>query len=319
MLALYFNGTRLTPQLNYPEPSPRPGEAVLKVLLAGICKTDLEIMHGYMGFAGVLGHEFVGQVVRCHSRPELVGKRVVGEINCGCGHCKLCKAGIQEHCPRRTVLGILQRDGAFAEYVTLPAKNLHVVPDSVPNQRAVFVEPVAAAFEVLAQRPDLPGKRVIVLGDGKLGLITAQVLASAGCAVMCVGRHRRKLDVLARRGIPVRLDSTSTPHTAPVVVDCTGSPSGFLLARRLVEPRGLIIMKTTVAASNVVQIAPLVIDEITVMGSRCGPFTPALRSIEEGAIDVDSVVSATYSLSDALSAFERAASPRVIKILLQPE
>ncbi len=318
MLAVYVNGARVTLQQQYPEPGVRPGEALIKVRLAGICKTDLEIIHGYMGFAGVLGHEFVGEVVRCHAKPELIGKRVVGEINCGCGRCKMCRAGVQEHCPNRTTLGILHRDGAFADYLTLPARNLHVVPDAVPDCHAVFAEPLAAACEILAQRPDLAGKRVIVLGDGKLGLLTAQVLARAGCEVTCIGRHRRKLDVLARRGIPVRLDSTSSPHTAPVVVDCTGSTSGFLLARRLVEPRGLIIMKTTVAASNAVQLAPLVIDEVTVMGSRCGPFAPALAAIADGSIDLEPLISARFPLADALAALERATSPRVIKVLLQP-
>jgi len=316
MLALYFNGAKLTLQPNYREPVVRPGEALIKVRQAGICKTDLEIIQGYMGFAGVLGHEFVGEVMRCHARPELVGRRVVGEINCGCSHCKRCRAGMQEHCPNRTVLGILQRDGAFAEHLALPARNLHVVPDSVPDCHAVFTEPLAACYEILAQRPDLPGKRVIVLGDGKLGLLASQVLANAGCDVTCVGKHRRKLDVLAKRGIPVRLDSTASPHSAPVVVECTGSPSGFLLARRLVEPRGLIVMKSTVAASNAMQLAPLVIDEVTVMGSRCGPFDPALKALESGSIDVESLISGHYPLSEVLTALDRAASPRVIKILL---
>jgi len=318
MLALYFSGSKAVLQKNYPEPMVRPGEALIRVRLAGIGKTDIEIIQGYMGFAGVLGREFVGDVIRCNSKPELVAKRVVGEINCGCGHCKRCRVGMPEHCPNRTVMGMLQRDGAFAELLTLPAQNLHVVPDAVADTQAVFAESLAACYEMLAQRPDLPGKRVIVLGDGKLGLLAAQVLANAGCDVSCIGKHRRKLDVLAKRGIPVRLESATAPHNTPVVVDCTGSPSGLLLARRLVEPRGLIILKTAIASNNAIQLAPLIIDEVTLMGSRSGPFAPALRALESHSIDVDSLVSGVFPLAEATTAIERAQSPRVLKMLLEP-
>ncbi|NDD30671.1 MAG: alcohol dehydrogenase, partial [Proteobacteria bacterium] len=279
-----------------PMPVAGPGEALVRVLRAGVCNTDLELARGYMQFHGVPGHEFVGRVEVCDDA-SWVGARVVGEINCGCGACPDCRAGDSRHCPDRTVLGILGRAGTFADYVAMPIENLHRVPDSVSTPRAAFTEPLAAAFAITERLHVRPTDRVTVLGDGKLGLLVAQVLQGTACALELVGRHESKLDIAARRGIATcrldgftaRLREGGRQAQRDIVVDCSGSVGGFALARTAVRPRGTLVLKTTCADSVSLDLAPLVIDEINVFGSRCGPFEPALRALASGAIDVDAL------------------------------
>jgi threonine dehydrogenase-like Zn-dependent dehydrogenase len=300
-----------------------PGEALIRVELAGVCRTDLEIAAGYMGFTGVLGHEFVGVVRECAAR-EWVGRRVVGEINLNCGRCSDCARGLGRHCPHRTVLGIMGKDGAFAEFLNLPVANLHPVPETMSNQTAVFVEPVAAAFEILEQ-VELAGRRVAVLGDGKLGIIASRVIASAGVETTLVGKHA---DKLARgRSGPVRaclltefLEQTSDPERKyDVVVEATGRPEGFGAALAAVRPRGTIVQKTTVAAEAKVDLARVVIDEIAVIGSRCGPFPPALRALAAGAVMVEDLIDGCYPLSQGVEAIAAAGKPGALKVLISME
>ena len=314
MKALVFDGT-LVLEEDYPTPAPPPGEALVRVTTAGICNTDLEIVRGYMDYRGVLGHEFVGVVETCDDE-GLVGRRVVGEINAVCGQCPTCLAGSPTHCPERTTLGIWKRDGAFAEYLTLPAENLHPVPDGVSDDEAVFVEPLAAALEILEQVHVRPTDRVVVLGDGKLGLLVAQVLSLTGCHLTALGRHRSKLSILDKAGIETRLSDEGLDIKADVVVDCTGHPNGFDLARAMVKPRGRLVMKSTFHGDLALNISSLVVDEVTLVGSRCGPFAPALRLLERGLVDVRSLIHARYPLQDGLAAFEKAQEPGVLKVLL---
>jgi len=316
MKALEFTDA-LRLRQDYPQPTPRPREALVKVRLAGICNTDLEILHGYMGFQGVLGHEFVG-VVEAGSDPAWVGRRVVGEINCACGECPTCRAGRPSHCPERTTIGIGGRDGALAEYVLVPLANLHAVPPSVPDRQAVFAEPLAAALEILEQVHIRPTERVLVLGDGKLGLLAAQVLGLVGCDLLALGRHPEKLSILARRGIPVQSVDAPLPEPADVVVDCTGNAAGFATARRLVRPRGRLVLKSTFHGDNTVSLTSLVVDEVTLVGSRCGPFPPALRLLERGMVDVESMIECEYPIEEGVTAFARAAQPGALKVLVRP-
>ncbi|MBC7225881.1 MAG: alcohol dehydrogenase catalytic domain-containing protein [Thermoflexales bacterium] len=316
MLALVYDGEKLQLRDDHPRPVLPPGEALVRVRLAGICNTDLEIVRGYMGFRGVLGHEFVGVVEEAEDH-ALIGRRVVGEINAYCGECPTCRAGRPTHCPNRTTLGIWGRDGAFAEYLTLPIRNLHTVPDDVPDEVAVFTEPLAAALEILEQVHLRPTDRVVVLGDGKLGLLVAQVLALTGGDLTVVGHHRGKLDILARRGIPTVLESEAEELTADVVVECTGRPEGFAAARRILRPRGTLVLKSTYHGQVEADLTGLVVDEITLVGSRCGPFPPALRLLQRGLVDVRPLVSAVYPLARGLEAFARAAELGVLKVLLE--
>lgn len=303
------------------EPVPGRGEALIRVRLAGVCATDLEITRGYMNFAGIMGHEFVGEVVgpRDHA---LIGRRVVGEINCGCGECPACRAKLERHCPHRTVLGILGRDGAFAEYLTLPSRNLHEVPEGVDDEAAVFCEPIAACFEVLEQRPELAGQPILVVGDGRLGILQAQVLRAAGSEVTVLGRHSRKLGILDGLGIRTSTDPEEVrsfrKEKWPAVVEATGSAEGFELALSLVAPRGVMVLKSTVAGPATVHFAPLVIDEITVIGSRCGPFLPALEALERGQIRTFPMIDARFPLSEAPRALERAGTTGTLKVLVAP-
>jgi threonine dehydrogenase-like Zn-dependent dehydrogenase len=312
--ALYHDG-QLRLRQDYPDPHPGPGEALVRVSQAGICNTDLEIIRGYMGFTGVPGHEFVG-VVEEAPGSNLVGQRVVGEINAYCGECPTCLRGDQSHCPNRWTLGIAGHDGAFADYLTLPVRNLHPVPAGVSDDAAIFVEPLAAALEIPEQVHICPTDRVVVLGDGKLGLLVAQVLALLGCDLEVVGRHREKLEILRRRGIPVHLEKMLPEKGADVVVDCTGSPEGFAVARALVRPRGTLVLKSTFHGDVSLNLSSLVVDEVNLVGSRCGPFMPALRLLERGMVDVLSLVHASYPLEEGLEAFERARMPGVLKVVL---
>ena len=314
MKAVVFDG-RLRLVTDRPEPSPPPGEARIRTILAGICNTDLEVVRGYAGFHGVLGHEFVGLVDWAEDR-SWIGRRVVGEINVGCGACETCRAGQPEHCARRTALGIRGRDGALAELFCLPVANLHLVPDQLPDRAAVFVEPLAAACELLEQLHVRPTDRVVVVGDGKLGLLAAQVLALTGCHLTVVGRHEEKLAILARRGIDTRLTADGLDG-ADLVVECTGAPAGFEAAQRLVRPRGTLALKSTYHGLVQADLSRLVVDEVQVVGSRCGPFGAALRLLSQGLVDVTSLIHAEIRLDEALAGLELAAQPGVLKVLVR--
>jgi len=302
---------------NIDKPIPKPDEALIRVTLAGICGTDTEILKGYSAFRGVLGHEFVGQVVECADSAWL-GERVVGEINIACGECSWCSRGLGRHCPHRTVMGIVNRAGCFAEYVALPVRNLHRVPAPIPDEAAVFVEPLAAAAEILEQRHLEPGTKVAVLGDGRLGLLAAQVLKSAGAQVILVGKHGWKLDLARPWGVRVTIDSKSELPSAsvPVVVEATGSPRGLEEAFRLVEPRGTVVMKSTYHAAASFDASKLVVDEITLLGSRCGNFSAALELLQRGRISVQPLLSKMFPLEQGLEAFEYVERTACLKVCL---
>jgi alcohol dehydrogenase len=312
------NGLRYDPAC--PDPTLPPGEALVRVRLAGICNTDLELVRGYLAFRGILGHEFVGEVVRGPD-PAWVGRRVVGNINAACYacDCEACRAGRHTHCPNRTTLGIVGRDGAFADYLSLPQANLYAVPDSIPDELAVFTEPLAAACEILEQVTLSPTHRVVVLGDGKLGLLVAAVLRLTGCDLTLFGRHAEKLAIAESWGVPVRLADGPLPaRQADVVVECTGSPAGFAAALRLLRPRGTLVLKSTYHGELSVDMSGLVVDEITLIGSRCGPFAPPLRMMAAGLVDPRPLISAVFPMDEAEAAFSRAAAPGVLKVLLRP-
>jgi threonine dehydrogenase-like Zn-dependent dehydrogenase len=315
MLALWLEDRKLTLRDDRPEPDPAPGEALVRVVRAGICGTDLELVRGYYPFTGVPGHEFVGIV---ETGPgHLVGRRVVGEINAVCGECSACAAGHRTHCERRTVLGIVGRDGAFAERLALPAENLHPVPGHVPDEVAVFTEPLAAALEIQEQVRIASGHRVLVLGDGRLGQLVARTLALSGCDLLVVGRHRSKLEMLERDGIGTVTIDGFEGGGFDVAVECTGNVEGFAAARRALRPRGTLVMKSTYAGDLTVDASSLVVDEITLVGSRCGPFEPALRLLTEGTIDPRPLVQGSFPLDDGVAAFEEARKPACLKVLLE--
>lgn len=314
MLALWLEDRALRMRDDVPAPEPPPGEALVRVLRAGICNTDLELVRGYYPFTGIPGHEFVGVVER--GPADAVGRRVVGEINAVCHRCAACLAGRPTHCERRTVLGIVNRHGAFAEYLALPVENLHPVPEGVPADAAVFTEPLAAALEIQEQVRIGPGERVLVVGDGKLGQLIAQTLALTGCDLLVVGRHRAKLSLLAARGIATREADGVGKGTFDVAVECTGSPAGFAQAVVAVRPRGTLVMKSTYTGTLALDAAVVVVNELTLVGSRCGPFPRALDLLASGRVDVAPLIHARYPLRDALGAFEHAARPGVLKVLL---
>lgn len=315
MRALVYDGNALA-LVDRVIPEPPPGEALIQVRLAGICNTDLEIMRGYMGFQGVLGHEFVGEVVACEDG-AWVGQRVVGEINCACGACAYCRHGVPSHCPNRTTLGIDRRDGALAEYLALPCGNLHGVADVIADEEAVFVEPLAAAVEIFEQVHIKPTERVIVLGDGKLGLLVAQVLSLAGCDITCIGHHQAKLRHLAKLGIAACLPNEIEMGEADCVIECTGRSEGFALARKLLHPRGRLVLKSTYHGDVAANLTSVVVDEIELVGSRCGPFAPALRLLERQLVQVRSLIDSVYGLDDGIEAFERAATRGALKVLVR--
>lgn len=320
MYALTYDGTTARVDPEYPTPKPASGEALVQVLLAGICSTDLEILRGYAGFSGVLGHEFIGVVVTCIDQPDLVGQRVAGEINIGCGECTFCVRSIREHCLRRQVVGIRARDGVFAQFVALPIANLHVVPENVPDESAVFTEPLAAALRVLEQVDIQPADRIAVIGAGRLGQLVARSLAGAGAELVAVGRQMtsRNLTLLRSAGIATAARG-SLPHGwADVVVDCTGSPAGFADALDLVRSQGTIVLKSTYHSAAEVDMSRVVVDEIQVIGSRCGPFDAALEALASGQVDPRPLIEATYPLAQGLEALDYAARSGVLKVLLQP-
>jgi alcohol dehydrogenase len=315
MKALYFDGELALREVARPQRA--PGEALIQVLLAGICGTDREILKGYSVFRGIPGHEFVGRVVECDD-PSWIGQRVVGEINLACGRCDWCAKGLGRHCPHRTVLGIVNRDGVFAEFLTLPVANLHRVPDEVSDQAATFVEPLAAAAEILEQMPLAPGTRVAILGDGRLGLLTAQVLKQAGAQVTLIGRHGWKLDLARGWGVRVLSegDEELTPSSFPLTVDATGSPRGLDEALRLVAPRGTVVMKSTFHAAPHFDATKLVVDEVTLLGSRCGVFPPALELLRHGHVTVHHLISRIFPLEQGIDAFEYLERTSALKVLL---
>ncbi|MFQ5495342.1 MAG: alcohol dehydrogenase catalytic domain-containing protein [Phycisphaerae bacterium] len=299
-----------------PDPTPAEGECLVRVHLAGICATDLHITRGYMNFTGVLGHEFVGTVEE--GTAQWVGKRVACEINCVCRTCEMCASGLRNHCLRRTVVGIDGRDGCFADFVAVPQDNLHEVPDAVHDEEAVFVEPLAAAYQVITQCRVEKRMNVCVLGPGRLGLLVAQVLKTVGCRLTAVGRNRDKLLLCEKRGIQAQhVDEVVPRQDYDLVVECTGSPQGLDLASSLVRPRGTIVLKSTYAGRSELNLAPLVVHEINLVGSRCGPFSEAIQALARKAVEVRSMISRTFPLEHAAEAFAAAQDSRHVKILLK--
>jgi threonine dehydrogenase-like Zn-dependent dehydrogenase len=314
MKALWLENQQLQLRTNLPIPQPPEGEALVRVVRAGICNTDLELLKGYYPYTGVLGHEFVG-IVEQGSEP-LAGKRVVGEINAACGQCRFCLSRQPTHCEQRTVLGIVNRNGAFAEYLTLPLKNLHPIPDNVPTDVATFTEPLAAALEIQQQVSVGADDRVLVVGDGKLGQLVAQTLALTGCDLLVIGRHPEKLANLAARGIKTGLAEAVTERSFDLSVECTGNPEGFAIARQALRPRGILVLKSTYAGQLTFDASSLVVDEITLIGSRCGPFSAALDLLATGKVDVGSLIQSRFSLTEGLAAFEQAQQKGMLKVLL---
>lgn len=304
---------------NYEKPIPQKGEALIRIVMAGICNTDYEITKGYMGYKGILGHEFVGVVEEVNdSEKALLGKRVVGEINNGCEECDLCHQGLQRHCFNRQTLGIWKKDGCFAEYLTWPIKDLLEVPSNVSDEQAVFVEPLAAGLEILEQLHIQPIEKVVILGDGKLGLTTALALSASNIDVLLVGKHQNKLDIAAKQGVKTKLfENLEIKKEWDFVVEATGSISGFESALSLVKPRGTLVLKSTVAASKEFNLAPIVIDEIRVQGSRCGQFAPALRLLSSGKVDFSPLISGIFSVDDAIAGFEKNKEKGALKVLLK--
>lgn len=312
MRALTFDGTLQI--CDVPCPVPQAGEALLKVRKAGICNTDLELTRGYKNFRGILGHEFVAEVVEGSAR--YLNKRVVSEINIGCGDCKFCRKGIQSQCRNRSAIGIIGDKGAFSEYLGVPEVNLHIVPDSIPDQYAVFTEPLAAACQVLERAHIKPGAKVVLIGAGKLGLLCAQVVTLTGANLTCVIRHDKQKQLLDKWGIKAVTRPEISADSAEVVIDCTGTPTGFADALEIVEPRGTIVLKSTYEGLSGIDLTQVAVDEISVVGSRCGSFPSALRLLEQGLVDVESLLDATYSLENGVSAMEFAAQKGILKVLL---
>jgi threonine dehydrogenase-like Zn-dependent dehydrogenase len=294
-------------------------EALIRVSKSGICNTDLEIVRGYAEFSGTIGHEFVGVVEEAPAAPELVGKRVVGEINAGCGRCEKCRAGDSRHCPTRTVLGIHGRDGAHAEFLTLPAANLLEVPADVRDEQAVFVEPLAAAFGITEQVEIADETRVAIIGDGKLGILCAFALSLKSRNLVLVGKHRAKLDLAARRNIETVLLGDAAPalnRSFDVVVEASGAESGFATALDLLKPRGKMVLKSTFQGKTNLEMWRVVVDEIAIVGSRCGHFAPALRLLESGLVPVEDLIAEEFSLAGGVRAMQRAAEKGALKVLL---
>ena len=295
----------------------KPDEALIRIRKAGICSTDLELVKGYYPYTGVIGHEFVGEVVDANDR-SWIGQRVVGEINAVCHQCEQCLNGRPTHCENRTVLGIVNRDGTFAEFTQLPITNLHRVPDSVSDEMAVFTEPLAAALEIQDQIQIKPTDRVLLIGAGRLGQLIAQTLALTGCDLRVVARHAHQQNLLKARGIRMITEEDIQPWRWDIVVEATGSPSGFSLARQAIRPRGTLVMKSTYKGDLSVNFSSIVVDEIHLIGSRCGPFEPALRLMESKQVDPTVLIANEFRLNEALKAFERAAETGVLKVLVEP-
>jgi len=304
---------------DYQKPSPKEGEALIKVTYAGICNTDVEITKGYMGFKGICGHEFLGIVEEINAPDKsLLNKRVTGEINLGCGNCPDCFNNMQRHCQNRQTLGIFKKDGTFAEYITLPLENIIEIPKNIPDEEAILVEPLAAALEILEQVQIKPADKIAVLGDGKLGLLISLVLSTTQAELVTIGKHENKLNILQKQGIKTKLlaDATEMKYY-DVVVDATGSVDGFEKAVSLVKPRGIFVLKSTVAAEKPLNLAPIVIDEITIVGSRCGQFKPALRLLEKKVLNLKPLLSKVFPFKKAIEAFSYAQEKGVLKVILK--
>lgn len=315
MKALWLENKQLQLRTDIPIPQPGSKEALVKVLCAGICNTDLELLRGYYPYIGIIGHEFVGVV---EQGPEnLVNQRVVGEINAVCGQCRFCRQGNPNHCENRTVLGIFNRNGAFAEYLTLPSENLYVVPDHIPTEVATFTEPLAAALEIQEQIVINTNTNVLVVGDGKLGQLVAQTLALTNCDLLVVGRHQKKLANLQARGIKTGFADAVTDRAFDIVVECTGNADGFATARRALRPRGTLVLKSTYAGNLSLDASSLVVDEITLIGSRCGPFPKALELLAQEKVDVEYLIQSRYPLVEGIAGFECAQTKGVLKVLLE--
>ncbi|MCZ2074878.1 MAG: alcohol dehydrogenase catalytic domain-containing protein [Bryobacteraceae bacterium] len=315
MMAVHLENGRISLQRR-PKPRRREGYALIRLLSAGICNTDLELQRGYYGFSGIPGHEFVGEVVESDN-PKLAGRRVVGEINLACGKCEWCARGLERHCPRRTVLGIVKHPGAFRELIDLPEANLHLVPQNVPTEQAVFIEPLAAACEILDQVKIPRGSRVGVLGDGKLGLLVGQVLLAHGAEVHQYGRHKEKLKIAETAGAGTHLTGGKLPQAAyDFIVEATGSQEGLKQAVAMTRPRGTLVMKSTVHGTVAIDTAAIVVNEITMVGSRCGRFEPALRLLKERKVRVEDLIADVFPLAEAPRAFRHAATRGVLKVLL---
>jgi 2-desacetyl-2-hydroxyethyl bacteriochlorophyllide A dehydrogenase len=317
MQALWLENQSLTYRAAVPVPNPQPGEALIQVRLAGICGTDLELLRGYYPYTGIPGHEFVGEVIESPD-PGWSGERVVGEINLACGECRECQEGRSNHCERRVVLGVRNHHGAFAEYLTLPVANLHRVPPSITDESAVFTEPLAAALEIQEQVLIRPDERVLLIGSGRLGLLIAQTLVCTGCDLLVTVRQAHARELLASWHIPTINPDDVPSRQMDVVIDASGSPQGFDLARRAVRPRGKIVLKSTHTEVAEVNLSAMVVDEIMLIGSRCGPFEPALRLLEKGQLDPRALIEAQYSLVDGEAAFDHAARQGTLKVVLKP-
>ncbi|MEM7725891.1 MAG: alcohol dehydrogenase catalytic domain-containing protein [Cyanobacteria bacterium P01_A01_bin.45] len=317
MKGLWLENQQLQFREDIPTPQPPEGEALVKVLSAGICNTDLELIRGYYPYTGILGHEFVGIVEQ--GADELVNKRVVGEINAACGYCRFCKTGQPTHCENRSVLGIVNRNGAFADYLCLPVKNIYPIPDNVSTASATFTEPIAAALEIQQQIKISPNDQVLVVGDGKLGQLVAQTIALTGCELLVIGRHSEKLANLEARGIKTGFADAVKDRAFDISVECTGNSSGFDIARRALRARGTLVLKSTYAGKLHLDASSLVVDEITLIGSRCGSFPPALKLLAEEKVDVTPLIEASYPLEFGLAAFEKAQTKGVLKVLLEME
>jgi threonine dehydrogenase-like Zn-dependent dehydrogenase len=314
MNGLWLHDRQLSLRPDIPKPEPKSGEALVRVLRAGVCNTDLELTRGYYPYSGVLGHEFVG-VVEAGYTPWLK-QRVVGEINASCGKCEFCQKGIKTHCLNRTVLGIVNRNGAFAEYLSLPIKNLHQVPEAISTDAATFTEPLAAALQILEQVKITHNDRVLIVGDGKLGLLVAQAIATTGCEVLAIGRHESKLQILKDCGIPTGFASEIQSGSFDVAVECTGNPEGFAIALGALKARGTLVLKSTYAGKLSLDAAKIVVDEIKLVGSRCGAFAPALELLASGKISVLPMVQARFELAEGLAAIDRASQKGTLKVLI---
>jgi threonine dehydrogenase-like Zn-dependent dehydrogenase len=317
MLAVHLESGRVELR-RQPLPRVPQGFARIRLLAAGICSTDLELQRGYYGFSGTPGHEFVGEVTESEDK-KWIGKRVTGEINLACGTCEWCHRGLGRHCPTRTVLGIVKHPGASREFPTLPLHNLHEVPKSIPTDQAVFIEPIAAACEILDQVRIPAASRIAVLGDGKLGLLVSQVLQAHGAKVHLYGRHRDKMKLAEPSGVTTERAPKHFPQLAwPMVVDATGSAEGLRTAIAMCEPRGTVVMKSTVHGLVKLDTAPAIVNEVTLVGSRCGRFEPALRLLSQGKVNVAQMISETFPLAQAKRAFAKATTKGILKVLLKP-
>jgi threonine dehydrogenase-like Zn-dependent dehydrogenase len=314
MRALHFDGSLRLADVASPQPG--KGEALIRILYSAICNTDLEIIRGYMGFKGIPGHEFVGEVINEKSR--FFGKKVVGEINCSCGSCHMCITGRKTHCTNRTVIGIDRHPGVFADYIVLPEENLHIIPDDLAETEAVFTEPLAAAVEIFEQVKTGPGEDIFIFGAGKLGLLIAQVVHLKGCVYRLLDRNPIKIEIARKLGLnamlAVTLDQT---EKAEICIDCTGNPGGIQMALDHLHPRGKLVLKTTVAKTSGIDLNQVVINEFSIIGSRCGPFEPALDLLTKGFVRTDLLISGIFNFTDILGAFDYARQPGVLKVLIR--